>query len=67
MAWTETDKDNLKKAIATGATEVTYSDGTSVTYRSLRDMRTTLALIESELSSSTKRTKTVRFNSSKGY
>lgn len=48
MAWTTTDRDNLKAAIARGEQSVSYTDRT-VTYRSVGDMREALAMIEAEL------------------
>lgn len=49
MAWTQDDVDALKAAIATGAQDVQYSDGSRVTYRSLKDMRDTLAMMQSDV------------------
>ena len=49
MAWTQTDVDALKAAIATGALEVRYADGRHVRYRSLADMERTLALMQGEV------------------
>lgn len=66
MAWTEADKTALKAAIATGASSVTYSDGSSVDYRSLADMRRTLALIEEELSPTVTRVRTTRIAAGRG-
>ncbi|WP_366655338.1 phage head-tail joining protein [Fodinicurvata sp. EGI_FJ10296] len=48
MAWTHADRDRLKRAMALGATEVRHGDKVT-RYRSLNDMRQTLALIEKEL------------------
>ena len=45
MAWTQTDIDKLRAAIATGALSVRYADK-SVTYRSLAEMKDLLALME---------------------
>jgi len=68
MAWTQSDADALKAAIASGTRDVTYSDGSRVVYRSLAEMRQTLAMIEAEVAgSSTTRVRTVRFNSCKGF
>jgi len=50
MAWTQTDIDTLKTAIATGALTVRYSDGTSTTYRTLEEMREIQAIMEKEVS-----------------
>lgn len=48
MAWTQTDVDRLKEAIATGALEVRYADGRYTKFRTLREMRETLEMIEQE-------------------
>lgn len=53
MAWTQTDIDNLKKAIAEGVLEVRFADGRQVRYRSLKDMRDTLDMMADEVSPST--------------
>lgn len=53
MAYTQTDLDNLKAAIATGARRVKFGagpDSREVDYRSLDDMIATKNLIEAELS-----------------
>lgn len=47
--WTQADIDQLKRAIASGALEVRYADGRAVTYRSLDEMRQTLALMVAEV------------------
>lgn len=48
MAWTQTDVDALKAAIATGALKVRYADGREVTYRSLAEMERVLAALVAE-------------------
>lgn len=48
MAWTQTDVDALKAALATGALTVRYGE-TSTTYRSLVEMREILAIMEREV------------------
>lgn len=48
MAWTQTDIDKLKVAIAQGATKVKFADR-EVTYRSLDEMRETLRLLQAEV------------------
>lgn len=62
MAWTTTERDALKKAIAQGAQRVRFGDR-DVEYRSLEEMRQTLALIEAELATAagTARVRQVRF------
>ncbi|ABQ38502.1 phage head-tail joining protein [Bradyrhizobium sp. BTAi1] len=52
MAYTQDDIDALKEAIATGARRVKFGSGADsreVEYRSLDDMMTTLAFIESQV------------------
>jgi uncharacterized membrane protein len=48
MAWTTSDRDALKTAIARGLQTVTLA-GESITYQSLADMRELLAEMEREL------------------
>lgn len=51
MAWTQTDVDALKQAIATGALECTFGAGPDqrkVVYRNLSDMQRTLAMMQDE-------------------
>lgn len=68
MAWTQSDADALKAAIATGARDVTYSDGSRVVYRSLDEMRQVLAMIQGEVAgSSVTRVRTVHFDGSKAF
>ena len=50
MAWTTAERDSLKSAIARGEKSVTYGDR-QTTYRSLDEMTQALAMIESELAS----------------
>lgn len=52
MAWTQTDADNLKVAIAKGERSVTFADRT-VVYRSVEEMRQALAMIATELARAT--------------
>lgn len=55
MAWTQTDIATLKAAIATGAKKVTFGAGPdqrTVEYRSLADMKQTLADMQAEVSGS---------------
>jgi len=65
MAWTSADVAKLKKAIASGATEVRYADRT-VRYRTLQEMRETLAMIEAEASGRT-RTRMIRVGYRSGF
>lgn len=65
-SWTTADKDALKGAIATGARSVTYSDGSSVTYRSLSEMKETLGMMEKDISPAVTRVRTVRISGGKG-
>lgn len=48
MAWTKDDIRALKKAIASGREEVSYGDR-RVRYRSLKDMKDALAMMENEV------------------
>lgn len=50
MAYTQTDIDNLKKAIARGARSLTLGNGESVTYMTLAEMRSALREMEDEVS-----------------
>ncbi|MFW6299486.1 MAG: phage head-tail joining protein [Oceanicaulis sp.] len=52
--WTQADYDELKRAIATGATSVSYN-GQRVDYRSLEEMKGLLSEMESELGLKTRR------------
>lgn len=49
MAWSQSDIDAMKKAIATGALHVDYPGGGGVTYRSLADMRSILGDMQAEV------------------
>lgn len=51
MAWTQTQIDALRAAIASGKRTVTYGDK-SVTYQSLEEMIALLRLMESEVAAS---------------
>ena len=50
MAWTQTQIDALKTAIASGVLTIKHGE-TLTTYRSLAEMRTALALMEAEVNS----------------
>lgn len=67
MAFTQTDIDALKKAIGTGALRVRFVDR-EVTYRSLEEMRKTLAMMQADLAEAEgrPRTRQTRFITSKG-
>lgn len=49
MPFSQTDVDNLKAAIATGAKRVRFEDGRETEYRSLAEMKDALAMAESEV------------------
>jgi len=49
MAWTQTDVDGLKAAIAKGVLEVRNANGEMVRYQSFGDMRKALAMMEGEV------------------
>jgi hypothetical protein len=65
MAWTQADVDALKQAIATGASEVILPDR-QVRFRSLSEMRQTLAMAEAEVNGGRPRTRAIRFQTDKG-
>jgi hypothetical protein len=53
VAWTQADIDTLKAAIATGTRRVRFGagpDSRETEFRSLAEMRSTLAMIEAEVS-----------------
>lgn len=49
MAFSQSDVDDVKAAIATGALEVQHADGRKTTYRSFREMRDTLRMMQAEV------------------
>jgi hypothetical protein len=51
MAWTQTDIDTLKSALATGELQVQYPNG-MVKYRSYDEMKSILADMEAEVNAS---------------
>lgn len=53
MAFTASDVQELKAAIATGALRVRYADGREVMYRSLTEMRSILTMMQDEVSPGT--------------
>lgn len=50
--FTTQDIADLKAAIATGATTVKFADGRETQYRSLREMREILRMMQDEVTSS---------------
>jgi biopolymer transport protein ExbD len=55
MAWTQTDVDAIKAAIAKAERRVTYGDKT-VEYRDMSEMMRALKMIEAEVASLTTKT-----------
>jgi hypothetical protein len=49
MAWTQSDVDGLKSAIAKGVQELRTANGEMVRYQSLSEMRAALAVMEAEV------------------
>lgn len=49
MAFSPADADALRAAIATGALRVRHADGREVQYRTLREIRETLDMIERDI------------------
>lgn len=54
MSWTQADLDKLDSAIGQGVTEVTFANGQSVRYRSLKEMMQVRRLMIRELQLTTK-------------
>lgn len=52
MAWTQTDLDNIEKAIAKGYLSVRHSDGKTITYRSTDELLKARDRIKQQLSKS---------------
>ena len=59
MAYSQADIDALKRAIATGASKVRFSDNREATYRSLAEMKETLRDMEADVSPATAQSRTV--------
>lgn len=69
MAFTTTDRDALKAALATGSLRVDYPDGGGVTYRNLGEMRELLRMMDDEIDAAagTPRVKQIRMRTSSGF
>jgi hypothetical protein len=70
MAWTQTDLDAVKAAIASGERRVRFADGRETEYRSVDELKKAKAAIEAELgidSGATPRTRQIRLYSTKGF
>ncbi|HRJ61688.1 MAG TPA: hypothetical protein PKZ99_10975 [Azospirillaceae bacterium] len=67
MPFTQADIDALKEAVASGVLTATYADGRSVTYRSLKEMKETLAMMEAEVAPAKKPVRAFRVALSSGY
>lgn len=52
MAFTSTDLTNIDAAIASGESIVRFSDGRSVTYRSIAELREARAMVQDSLNQS---------------
>lgn len=66
MAWTQSDIDTLKAAIASGVLEVEYHDR-RVKYQTTREMLEALGLMQQEVSRATGASPVKRLNSRKGF
>jgi hypothetical protein len=66
MAFTQTDIDTLKAAIASGILRVRYSDR-EVTYQSTADMLQALSLMEQEVNAAAGTPSYGLFNTTKGF
>lgn len=70
MAFTQTDLDTIKSAIASGELSVRLSDGRETVYRSMADLMRAKTMIESEIGvdgGATRRIRQVRLSSTKGF
>lgn len=63
MAFTQSDVDKIKAAIASGTDQVSYSDGRSIRYRSVADLEKALALATAEVSQTAGTATTVSYPS----
>lgn len=55
MAYSEADIAALKQALALGVRRVRYPDGSELEYRTLEEMRATLAMMEAEVAGTSAR------------
>jgi len=53
MAWTSSDADTLRAAIASGAKLVQYADGRRVEYQTIKEMIAAIATIEAAIAAAT--------------
>ena len=68
MPWTNTDLATIDAAIATGASQVRFSDGKQVTYRSIDDLKKARTEIQLYISSmQTDPTRQLRIFTEKGW
>ncbi len=66
MAYTEAQRDALRKALASGERRVTY-DGKTVEYRSIAELKEALAEVEAALAGAEgRRVRQIRTTTSKG-
>lgn len=66
MAYSQTDIDTLKAAIASGVLTVKFSDR-MVTYQSIREMREALGAMQQEVDSAAGKTTYTLVNTRKGF
>lgn len=67
MAFSQADVEALNEAIASGVLTATYADGRSVTYRSLREIREALAMVQAAVAPAKKPVRAFRIGLSSGY
>ena len=68
MAYTATQLAALEAALASGVLNVRYSDGKSVTYQSVNDLKTAIAEVKGGINAaSTTRVRQIRMYSDKGF
>ena len=67
MGWTQAEYDALKKAVATGASEVEFHDGRKVKFRTLKQMRSLLAEIGAELGAQARKPNRTKASFNRGW
>jgi hypothetical protein len=69
MAYTTDDQTALQRALVSGELRVAFSDGRSVEYRSIREIKEALAVVNTTLNASSgkKRIRQVQVNMEPGF
>ncbi len=68
MAYTQSNLDALKAALATGELEVQFSDGRRVRYRSIAELREAISVVAAEVATASpaRRVREVQINMEDG-